>query len=123
MSWSFAPTRTLFLRELLVDAHLGVWAHEKGRTQSVAVSVTLEVDATAHDDSLDKVVGYHLLADQIRDLAAGDHVHLVETLAEHIASLAMADSRVNAVTVRVEKREAITNAAGAGVEVRASRQP
>jgi 7,8-dihydroneopterin aldolase/epimerase/oxygenase len=122
MSWAFAPTRTLFLRELLLDAHLGVWAHEKGRTQKVAVSVTLEVAASDHDDDLNNVVGYHLLADDIRALTAGDHVHLVETLAEHIAGLAMADTRVLAATVRVEKREAITNASGAGVEVRAQRQ-
>ena len=50
------------------------------------------------------------------DQAEG-HIKLVETLAERIADLAMAHAMVRVVTVRVEKPEAIEEAAAAGVEI------
>ena len=56
-----------------------------------------------------------------RDLAAGEHIALVETFAERVALACLEDHRVLAVKVRVEKPGAIPGAAAAGCEVAYSR--
>jgi len=45
------------------------------------------------------------------------HVNLVETLAERIAGDCLADARVAAVRVRIEKPDVIANAQAVGVEI------
>ncbi|MED5564931.1 MAG: dihydroneopterin aldolase, partial [Pseudomonadota bacterium] len=45
------------------------------------------------------------------------HIDLVETLAEEIATRLLTDSRIIRLRIRLEKPEAIAEAAGVGVEI------
>ena len=45
------------------------------------------------------------------------HIQLLETAAERIADLCLADRRCAKVRVKVEKLDVYTNAAGVGVEI------
>jgi dihydroneopterin aldolase len=63
------------------------------------------------------VVDYEALVEQVRQLVGSRHVSLVETLAEHIAELCLDDPRVRLARVRVEKLDAIADAAAVGVEI------
>ncbi|HCX65994.1 MAG TPA: diguanylate cyclase, partial [Rhodobiaceae bacterium] len=62
--------RHVFIRDLLLDAHIGVYKHEKGGTQPVRVNVDLTVTEVAHADSLDNVVCYKTVVDQIKAIVA-----------------------------------------------------
>src|SRR4051812_592701 len=98
-------TVRVFLRDLVVPCRIGVFRHEQGGTQRVRINLDLvvtESDAAAHDDPA-KVVRYEKVAESIRALCTEQHIKLLETLAERIASVSLDDSRVRAVTVRVEK--------------------
>ena len=57
----------------------------------------------------------------VRSLAAGEHVHLIETLAERIAQTALSDPRILNVRVRVEKLDVYPDAAAVGVEIERTR--
>ena len=111
--------RTLFVRDLALDCAIGVHAHERGRRQRVIVNVALDVaePGAAHRDRIASVVSYEDVVTGIERLAGGDHVNLVETFAERIADLCLADRRVRRVTVRVEKPDVYESAASAGVEI------
>jgi dihydroneopterin aldolase len=112
-------TVRVFLRDLVVPCRIGVFRHEQGGTQRVRINLDLlatETDAAAHDDPT-KVVRYEKVADAIRALCSEQHIKLLETLAERIAALAFADTRVRAVTVRVEKLDIFDDAESAGVEI------
>lgn len=116
---SGAPLR-VFVRGLRIQAQVGLYAHERGRTQPLVVDITVELapSGIAHlHDTLD----YTLLAGAARALAAEGHVELVETFAQRLAAACLADRRVLTATVRVEKPEAIPDADAAGVELALTR--
>lgn len=114
-----AGIRHVFVRDLVVAASVGVWAHEKGSQQRIRVNVDLGVEEPPEPtpDRLDAVVCYDRLTRAVRALAAGEHVHLLETLAEKIAVVALDDSRVLNVRVRVEKLDVYPDAAAVGIEI------
>jgi dihydroneopterin aldolase len=111
--------RRLLIRNLELRCAIGAYAHERGKRQRVRIDVELEMaepDA-AHHDRLSAVVSYDEIAEGIRRVVHEGHVNLVETLAERIADLCLADARVAAATVRLEKLDVLPDAAGAGVEI------
>lgn len=111
--------RHVFVRDLELDAAIGVWRHEHGRRQPIRVNIDLGVrqDADAPEDSLFAVVDYQRIVDQVKTIVGREHVKLVETLAEHIAQACLADDRVVSARIRVEKLTAIPEAASVGVEI------
>jgi dihydroneopterin aldolase len=111
--------RHVFVRDLVLAAAIGVWAHEKGRSQRIRVNIDLGVEEPEMPaaDRLEAVVCYDQLSRTVRALAAGEHVHLIETLAERIAQAALADARILQVRVRVEKLDVYPDAASVGVEI------
>ena len=111
--------RHVFVRDLLLEAHIGVYRHEEGRTQPIRINIDLTVtDAGApQEDRLEDVVDYHEVVKGIEAMVDEGHVRLVETLAEKIAANCLADHRVHVARVRIEKLEALDNATSVGVEI------
>jgi dihydroneopterin aldolase len=113
----------VFVRDLVLDARIGVYAHEHGRTQRIRINIDLGVDLPVRGtDELADVVSYETVVTGTREIVASGHVRLVETLAERIADRCLADRRVRTVRVRVEKLEVFPDAAGAGVEIERTAQ-
>jgi len=109
--------RHVFVRDLLLDAYIGVFTSEKGRTQPIRVNVDLTVSEVAHSDKLANVVCYKSVVDGIKTIVASGHLNLVETFAERIAAQCLEDPRVVVARVRVEKLAAISEASSVGVEI------
>jgi len=114
-----AGTRHVFVRDLALDAHIGVHRHEHDRAQKVRINLDLSVvEGQAEPrDELEDVVCYERIVDGVRRLVAEGHVKLVETLAERIAAMCLSDSRVSVVRVRIEKLEVVADAQSVGVEI------
>jgi dihydroneopterin aldolase len=95
-----------------------VHQHERIANQRVRINLELEVTAPpAIDDDLEKVVCYGEIMTGIRHVVGSGHVNLAETLAERIADMCLADARVRAAKVRVEKLDVFPEAASVGVEI------
>jgi len=111
--------RHVFIRDLLLDAHIGVFRHEEGRTQPIRINIDLTVTDTGapQGDRLEDVVDYHQVVQSVREMVESGHVRLVETLAELIAARCLEDKRVQVARVRIEKLAAIASAASVGVEI------
>ncbi|MFO0293068.1 MAG: dihydroneopterin aldolase [Rhodospirillales bacterium] len=111
--------RHVFLRDLVVSASVGVWSHEKGRTQRVRINLDLAVEEPSGPlpDQLDAVVCYDRIAEAVRRLAGGEHVQLIETRAERIAQVALADPRILRARIRVEKLDVYPDAGSVGIEI------
>jgi len=114
--------RHLLVRDLMLSARLGVYPHERHAPQRVRLNLDLSVAEGDRPlaDQLAEVVDYEALIERIRALVAGGHVNLVETLAERVAALCLADPRVRSARVRVEKLDAIADAGAVGVEIQRS---
>ena len=114
--------RHVFIRNLELNARIGVYHHEEGRTQPIRINVDLAVeDLIDLGDDLAKVVDYGTIEQKIRAIIAEGHVRLAETLAERIAAACFEDSRVRTARVRIEKLHALPGAESAGVEIERTR--
>jgi dihydroneopterin aldolase len=98
---------TIFVNSLVEDCNVGVYAEEQGVTQKVRFSVEarLAKDIFSLDDEMVEVPSYADIIDCIVGLARGGHINLVETFAERIAAHCLADTRIVAVRIKLEKLE------------------
>ncbi|MEI9890506.1 MAG: dihydroneopterin aldolase [Caulobacteraceae bacterium] len=113
-----ASART-FVRDIRVEAEIGVYDFEYGRTQPLVVEVELDVAPSGFDE-LGDIINYEHIVNWTREVAASGHIELVETFAHRVALACMRDARVLSARVRVEKPEALAPAV-AGVEITLSR--
>jgi dihydroneopterin aldolase len=107
---------TVFVRGLRVEAGIGIYDHEHGRLQTLVIDVTLDL-GPAEVHGLSDTINYETVAASARRIIAEGHVGLVETFAERLALHCLEDSRVQGVTVRVDKPGALEAADGAGCEL------
>lgn len=109
----------VYVRDLEVEAVVGVHDHEKLAPQPLRISIDLTVREASegHEDKLSQVVCYEEIVRGVQEICGEDHVNLIETLAERIAAFCLADKRVHAVCVAVEKPQAFSECAGVGVEI------
>lgn len=115
-----AGIRHVFVRDMVLPASIGVYAHEHAAKQRVRINVDLGVDDTPEAigaDELPRVVDYEKVANSVRAIVAAGHVRLAETLAERIATACLVDKRVRLARIRVEKLDIFADAASAGVEI------
>ncbi|GAC1348261.1 MAG: dihydroneopterin aldolase [Acetobacteraceae bacterium] len=113
-----AGIRHVFLRDMVLQASIGIHPHEREGLQRIRINVDLGVaEAASAADRLDTVVDYEKVARTVRAIASGPHVNLVETLAERIADACLADGRIRVARVRVEKLDVFADTLAAGVEV------
>lgn len=98
-------TDRLTLRGLRVRGRHGVFAHERRDGQDFVVDAELALDTrpASATDALADTVDYGALATRLAEVVAGDPVDLIETLAERLAQVCLADARVSAVTLTVHK--------------------
>lgn len=118
--------RHVFVRDLVLEARIGVRAAEQRRAQRVRINVDLGVEddgarpmsrPQVGPDDLSRVVDYSVIVAAVRRIVAAGHVRLVETLAERIAEACLEDPRVLSARIRVEKLDIYPDAGGVGVEV------
>ncbi|UQX88916.1 dihydroneopterin aldolase [Jatrophihabitans telluris] len=96
------------LAGLRVRGFHGVFDFERREGQDFVVDVELELStsrAAATDDIVD-TVHYGELAESLAAVIAGEPVNLLETLADRLMTVCLADTRVAAATVTVHKPSA-----------------
>ena len=117
------PAYRILIHDLVIPWRIGVRAHEEERRQRVRLNLELQVreqqDPAA--DDYQEVICYETIVERIRSMAESGHVKLAETVAHNVAMMCLEDPRSEAITVRVEKLEAIHDAASVGVEIHRSR--
>src|ERR1700678_114441 len=96
--------RHVFVRNLELPAHIGVYGHEQNKLQPVRINIDLSgKDSADIEDRLEKVVDYAVITEKVRAIVGKGHINLAETLAERIAAVCFEDARVLSARVRVEK--------------------
>jgi dihydroneopterin aldolase len=97
---------TTGLRQLRVDCIVGIYAHERERTQAVLLDIELDYDfaAAARSDAIADAVDYDFVAASVTELLQTKRFQLIETMAEQAAAMLL--DRVPTVrTVRLEIRK------------------
>ena len=113
-----AGTRRVFVRDMVIEARIGVYKHERDAPQRVRVNFDLTVrESDRVGDNIANVVNYEKIVYGARRVAESRHINLVETLAEELAEICFEDPRVLAACVRVEKFSVFEDVASVGVEI------
>src|SRR4051794_32656912 len=111
------PKSRVFLKDLTIEADIGVYADEKGVPQPLIITIELALDVERFaDEDLAGTVDYTQLARYAHDLGKR-HIDLIETFAERLAEQCLGLPQVVEALVRIEKPRAVPNAM-AGVEIR-----
>jgi dihydroneopterin aldolase len=111
---------TVFVKGLVLQAQIGLHAHERGRRQPLRLDVDLTLDPRAAR-VLAQTVDYSLIVQEAAALADRGHIELVERFAQLLAERCLAFPGVRRVRVRLEKPQALDAAEAAGVELVLSR--
>ncbi len=114
------PTMRIFVEGLLIQANIGVHPHEYEGTQPIIMDISLDMGPMPppSEDRLHETLDYGIVAEKAEEITLEAHVQLVETLADRIADWALsANPRVQAVSVKISKPQALLKADAAGVEI------
>ena len=115
---------TAGLKNLRVDCVVGIYEHEREKSQIVMADIELDYDfaAAARSDAIGDAVDYAQVAAWFTELAEKRGFHLIETMAEHAAAMLL-DRLAQVRTVRLElhKPAAVPAAACAFVRLERTR--
>lgn len=117
-----APDR-IFLRGLAGDCVIGFIEWERRIKQTVVIDLELPVDcrAAAVRDEVDDTLDYKKVAKRVIAFVEASEFRLVETLAERMAQLILAEFAVEWVRVSVNKPGAIRGSRDVGVSIERTR--
>jgi dihydroneopterin aldolase len=99
--------RALFVRDLIVPAHIGVNHQEQGRTQRLRINLCVyQRPPFDWGDRLDDVLDYDRLRQGVLDLLSQGHINLLETLGERVVQMCFRHHQVQGVHLQIAKLEA-----------------
>ena len=114
----------IFVNDLMLDAELGVYAHEKNIHQPLRVNMIAKIKdiPDTSNEKIDNVVCYNEISIIIKNIVNSGHTILLETLAEKILLECFKNNRIETIKIRLEKLDAIDDAESAGIEIERSRK-
>jgi dihydroneopterin aldolase len=112
----------IFIDDMRVDAHVGIFEREKAAPQSLEISLTFGVpDEAARDDDIDKTIRYDAVIDRIRAELATRHFNLLETLGEYVIGLLLNEFGAPWVKISIAKMGIMKGVRRVGVQIERSR--
>ena len=115
-----ADCRRIFLRNYVVDANIGIHAHEKNGAQRIALNVDVFVPlslSTPRHDRIHEVIDYDFIRLAIKHRIEQGHINLQETLVDDVARALLAHPAVRAVRVSSEKPDVYDDVDAVGIEI------
>ncbi|QFU74459.1 dihydroneopterin aldolase [Halioglobus maricola] len=108
---------TVYIEGLETDAVIGVYAWERGIRQKLVIDLELASDnrAAAATDAIGDAVDYDAISKAVLAYVRASEFQLIETLAERVADLVLADFDVSWLRLRLAKPGAVAEAASVGV--------
>ena len=111
--------RTVFIKDFIIEEIIGIHEHEKIKKQKIKFNIVLNVNQSSVPDEKDikSIVDYEKITNKLENLTKSKKYNFLESLAEDSFKEIFEDERINSVTIKIEKPEAIKNAESVGVEV------
>ena len=116
--------RTVFIKDFIIEEIIGFYKHEKEKKQKIIFNIVLDIDQGSLPDEKDikSIVDYEKITNKLENLTKSKKYNFLESLAEDSFKEIFEDKRINSVTIKIEKPEAIKNTESVGVEVFKSRE-
>lgn len=107
----------IFIRELRLDAWVGLHKHEKIAPQTIELDIEIGIpgDTVFASGKVADTIDYAVVVEHVRTLVAAEHFGLVETLADRIARMILADFDAPRARVSIAKLGVLKNTRHVGV--------
>ncbi len=107
----------IYIRDLKIDTVIGVFDWERQITQTIRFDIDMATDIrkAAASDELKDTLDYKAVSKRLIEFVSGSDFQLVETLAERICEIIMAEFGVPWVRLRLNKKGALRGANDVGV--------
>ena len=114
-----AIKRTIFIKDFIIEEIIGIHKHEKIKKQKIKFNIVLDVNQSSvpNEKDIKSIVDYEKITNKLENLTKSKKYNFLESLAEDSFKEIFEDKRINSVTIKIEKPEAIKNARSVGVEV------
>ena len=111
--------RAVFIKDFIIEEIIGIHKHEKIKKQKIKFNIILDVNKNSIPDEKDikSIVDYEKITNKLKNLTKSKKYNFLESLAEDSFKEIFEDKRINSVTIKIEKPEAIKNAKSVGIEV------
>lgn len=110
---------TVFIRDLSMDAVIGVFGWERQVRQKITINLEMATDISkaAETDDLTYTLDYKAISQRIRALVDENQPKLVETLIELIATTVMEEFNIPWLRISIAKPGAVRGSAAVGVTI------
>ena len=114
----------IFLREIKLDARIGIYKRERSITQTVELDleIALPDNRVFNSGKVADTIDYAVVIERIRAALLEQHYGLVENLAEHVAQILLGEFHAPWVRVSIAKIGAQPNARRVGVVIERGRK-
>ena len=107
----------VYLHSLKIECIIGIYEWERKIKQPIILDLDMAADIrrAAQSDAIEDTLNYKAVAKRLIDLVGNSQFQLVETLAEKVAEILLAEFKLQWVRVRVNKKGAVRGAGDVGV--------
>ena len=111
--------RTVFIKDFIIEEIIGIHKHEKIKKQKIKFNIILDINQNSLPDekNIKSIVDYEKITNKLENLTKSKKYNFLESLVEDSFKEIFEDKRINSVTIKIEKPDAIKNAKSVGVEV------
>ena len=111
--------RSVFIKDFIIQEIIGIHEHEKVKKQKIKFNIVIDVDQSTvpNEKEIKSIVDYEKITNKLENLVKSKKYNFLESLAEDSFVEIFEDKRINAVTIKIEKPDAIKKAESVGVEV------
>ncbi len=116
----------VFISDLRIDTLIGIYDWERRVRQTISLDLEMGADIrrAAATDAIADTLNYKAVAKRLIDFVGSSEYQLVETLAEEIAAIVLAEFAVPWLKLTVHKPGAVRGSRDVGVVIeRGSREP
>ena len=111
--------RSVFIKDFIIQEIIGIHEHEKVKKQKIKFNIVIDVDQSTvpNEKEIKSIVDYEKITNKLENLAKSKKYNFLESLAEDSFKEIFEDKRIDAITIKIEKPDAIKNAESVGVKV------
>ena len=109
----------VFIKNLTLDASIGIHEYEKKKKQKISISLELDVKDNISEvrQKIENFVSYEIIIKKIKKLVFKRHIDLLETLGEQIFKICFEDERILSIKLKLEKIEVFKETDSVGIEI------
>ena len=116
---NFDYKKKVIIKDLLLNFVIGYYSAEKTKKQNVKFNIELNYtdQKNLNDKDIKSIVDYGRIIKVIKNMTKNKHYNFLESLADDLFDELFKDKRIDKIKLKIEKLDAIREAASVGIEI------